>query len=129
MPVWEEVNDLSDEEAAILGLDIMEPSIAQIYEAANMYGGGLSDEDHMCFIIARDEKAICATNEKPLRQKCEDGGIEVIWGLEMMVQLCEAGKITTNSAEKVAHKIAQENITITEEIITRFIERITRKGG
>jgi len=82
LPVWEEVNDLSDEEAAILGIDIIEPSIAQIYEAANMFGGGLSDEDHICFIIARDEKAICATNEKPLRRKCKDSGIEVLWGLK-----------------------------------------------
>jgi len=46
-----------------------------------------------------------------------------------MAQLCEAGKITANSAEKVACKIAQENITITEVIITRFIERVTKKGG
>ena len=129
LPVWEEVNDLSDEEAEILGIDIIEPSIAQIYEAANMYGGGLSDEDYLCFIIARDEKAICATNEKPLRRKCEDSNIEVLWGLEIIAQLCEAGKITANLAEKVAHKIAQENITITEDIITRFIERITREGG
>ncbi len=129
LPVWEEVNDLSDEEAAILGIDIIEPSIAQVYEAANMYGGGLSDEDHMCFIIARDEKAICATNEKPLRRKCEDSGIKVLWGLEMMAQLCEAGKITASSAEKVARKIAAENITITEGIINRFTERIAKKGG
>jgi len=112
-----------------LGLDIIEPSIAQIYEAANMFGGGLSDEDHMCFIIARDEKAICATNEKPLRRKCKDSGIEVLWGLEMMAQLCEAGKITANSAEKLAHRIAQENITITQDIVIRFMKRISRKGG
>jgi len=129
LPVWEEVNDLSDEEAVILGINIIEPSIAQIYEAANIHGGGLSDEDNMCFIIARDEKAICATNEKPLRRKCEDNNIEVLWGLEMMGQLCEAGKITSNLAEKVTRKIAQENITITEDIIIRFIERITRQEG
>ncbi len=47
----------------------------------------------------------------------------------MMAQLCEAGKITANSAEKVARKIAKENITITEGVITRFTERITREGG
>lgn len=65
LPVWEEVKDLSEEEAVVLGVNIIEPSMDQIYEAANMYGGGLSDEDFICFIIARDEKALCATNDKP----------------------------------------------------------------
>jgi len=129
LPVWEEVNGLSDEDAATLDINIIEPSLAQTYEAANMYGGGLSDEDNMCFIMARDEKAVCATNEKPLRKKCRENNIEVLWGLEMMVQLCEEGKLTVQSAERGARKIAKDNITITDEIINRFIERITNQGG
>jgi len=125
LPVWEEVNDLSRDDAKMLGINVSEPSLAQTYEAANMYGGGLSDEDHMCFVMARDEKAICATNEKPLRKKCKDNNIEVLWGLHMMIQLCDEGKLTAKLAERVARKIARENITITEKIINRFVARIT----
>jgi len=126
LPVWGEVKDLSDEDAKNLGLHIVEPSLAQTYEAANMFGGGLSDEDNMCFVMARDEKAICATNEKPLRKKCENNKIDVLWGLEIMVELCEKGKLTINTAEKIAKRISQENITITTEIVNRFKERINK---
>ncbi len=126
-PVWEEVENLSSRDAKEFGLNIVEPSLAQTYEAANMHGGGLSDEDHMCFIMARDEKAICATNEKPLRKKCEDSNIEVLWGLEIMAQLYERGKLSSGMAAKTAQKIASDNPTITETIINRFLNRISEK--
>jgi len=124
LPIWDEVNDLSGQDAKTLNINITEPTLAQTYEAANMFGGGLSSEDNMCFIVARDEKAICATNEKPLRKKCKDNGIDVLWGLEIMVQLCEIGKLAPSLAEKVARKIAQDNIVITEKIIDQFLKRI-----
>ncbi|MEA2016466.1 MAG: hypothetical protein U9O59_07175 [Actinomycetota bacterium] len=129
LPVWEEVEDLSDEDAAILGIEILEPSMEQIYEAVTMHGGGLSDEDRICFIIARDDKALCATNDSVLRKMCLDNNIGVLWGLEIIAQLCDTQNLTKSSARKLVLKIAQENKTITEEIVTRFIERITGKGG
>ena len=125
LSVWGEVENLSNRDAKELGLIITEPSLAQTYEAANMYGGGLSDEDHICFIMARDEKAICATNEKPLRKKCTDNNIEVLWGLEMMRELCDKEKISFDVAEKTARKIASHNPTITEAIVVRFLKGIS----
>ncbi|MBF0253480.1 MAG: hypothetical protein HQL29_06675 [Candidatus Omnitrophica bacterium] len=124
LPVWEEVNDLSDEEAKTLGINIVEPSLAQTYEAADMFGGGLSDEDNMCFIVARDEKAICATNEKPLRKKCKDNGIEVLWGLRIMLQLCEVNRLTKEVAIKTVEKIAKMNPSITHKVVSDFIEKL-----
>ena len=125
LPVWEEVYDLSNSDAKSLGLNIIEPSLAQTYEAASMRGGGLSDEDNMCFIVARDEKVICATNEKPLRKKCIDNNIEVLWGLEMMRELYDKEKISFDVAEKTARKIASYNSTITEAIVVRFLKGIS----
>lgn len=125
LPVWEEIKDLSNDDADDLGLNIKEPELEQIIEASAMHGGGLSDQDNMCFIIARDEKAICATNEKPLRKKCADNNIEVLWGLEMMVQLCNKGKLSSDVAERTARKIASYNTTITEAIVARFLESIS----
>lgn len=125
LPIWEEVYDLSNNDAKNLGLNIIEPSLAQTYEAADMRGGGLSDEDNMCFIVARDRSAICATNEKPLRKKCIDNNIEVLWGLEMMVELCDKEKISSAVAEKTARKIASYNPTITEAIVARFLKDIS----
>ena len=125
LPVWGEVENLSNKEAKELGLDIIEPSLAQTHEAANMFGGGLSDEDHMCFIMARDEKAICATNEKPLRKKCANNNIDVLWGIEMMAKLHKKGKLSSDVAEKTTRKIASNNPTITEDIVARFLEHIS----
>ena len=124
LPVWEEVKDLSDNEAEILGLKISEPSLAQTYEAANMHGGGLSDEDHMCFVMARDEKAICATNEKPLRKKCLENDIEVLWGLQIMLQLCESGKLKVDMAAKTGEKIVKMNPRITQKVLDDFISKL-----
>ena len=90
-----------------------------------MHGGGLSDEDHICFIIARDEKALCATNDSALRKMCEENSIGVLWGLEIIAQLCDTKNLAKSSAKKIVYKIAEENRAITDEIVTRFIERIT----
>ena len=124
LPVWGEVNDLSGEDAAALGINIAEPSLAQTYEAADMYGGGLSDEDNMCFIMARDEKTICATNEKPLRKKCIDNGIEVLWGLQIMVQLSAIGKLKAEIAVKTGEKIVKMNPRITQKVLDDFIVKL-----
>ena len=47
LPVWEEVKDLSDDDAIALGVNIAEPSLDQTYEAANMFGGGLHKEHNI----------------------------------------------------------------------------------
>jgi len=124
LPVWGEVHDLFDEDAETLGIKIAEPSLAQTYEAANMYGGGLSDEDNMCFIVARDEKAICATNEKPLRKKCLENDIEVLWGLQIIIQLSEIGKIKVDVAKKTGEKIVKMNPRITQKVLDDFIAKL-----
>jgi len=124
LPVWIEVKDLSDEDAETLGINIIEPSLAQTYEVAEMFGGGLSAEDNMCFIMARDEKAVCATNEKPLRKKCAAHDIEILWGLELMLQLCRMGKLRVDVAEKTAEQIVATNRRITEKILKEFVAKL-----
>ena len=124
LPVWAEVKDLSKDDAETLGINIIEPSLAQTYEAAEMFGGGLSSEDNMCFIMARDEKAICATNEKPLRKKCIANGIETIWGLHLMLELCKIGKLKADVAEKAAEQIAKVNSRMTEKVLKEFIAKL-----
>ncbi|MBU1086971.1 MAG: hypothetical protein KKD05_05560 [Candidatus Omnitrophica bacterium] len=126
LPVWAEVNDLTDQEAKALGIKLAEPTLAQIIEVGQMYGGQLSEEDNICFVMARDEKAICATNEKTLRKKCKKNGIEIMWGLEWMIELCQIKKLSVDSAEKVARQIAGNNHTITDDIIARFLLQIKK---
>ena len=124
LPVWEEVHDLSDEDATTLGVNIAEPSLAQTSEAADMFGGGLSEEDNMCFIMARDEKTICATNEKPLRKKCIENDIEVLWGLQIMIQLCKIGKLKVDIAQKTGEKMVKMNPRITQKVLDDYISKL-----
>ena len=126
LPVWEEVHDLLDDDVDDLGIKLFEPELEQIIEATSIIGGSLSEEDKLCFIVARDENAICATNDKNLRNMCKNNSIDVLWGLEMMAELCEAGKLTAKAAEKVAKKIEQDNKMITNAIIKRFMKRICK---
>lgn len=128
LPVWAEVKDLTREDAKTLGINIIEPSLNQLLDAAQMFGGGLSSEDHLCFVMARDNKVICATNEKPLRQKCIASGIEVLWGLEFMLQLCKIGKLKADLAQKTAEQIVEINPRMTQKILKDFIGKLKNIG-
>ena len=123
-PVWDEIKDLTRDDAKTFGITIIEPSLDQLTEAGQMFGGGLSAEDHLCFIMARDQQVICATNEKPLRKKCADHGIEILWGLEIMLQLCKNGKLKIDVAEKTAEQIVAINRRITEKVLKEFIAKL-----
>ena len=71
-----------------------------------------------------DQCVICATNEKPLRKKCADHGIEILWGLEIMLQLCKNGKLKIDVAEKTAEQIVAINRRITGKVLKEFIAKL-----
>lgn len=121
--VLEEVEQLSKAEAKKLGLIIIEPELKQ-YEESSKKGGPLSREDKLCLIVARDKGWVCATNDKKLRQECEKQGIEIVWGLELILILFRDGKITKTQAEEAAWKIHKTNLRITEEVVEEFIEKL-----
>ncbi len=121
--VLEEVEQLTRRTCASLKLEIVEPTIAQLTEAAQQQGG-LSFEDRVCLILARTRGATCLTNDRRLRKECESLGIMVLWGLEPLVYLVSARKVSAESAVIAVRKMQAKNPLITQEILGSFYQKI-----
>jgi rRNA-processing protein FCF1 len=120
-PVFDEVYQLSEVDSNNLGLKIIEASYEQLIEAQT-HESSLSFADYICFLLARDNKWICATNEKVLFNKCQKEGVEVIRGFKFMIDLCKKEVLSKENAVKIAKKIEQENNRITKKVVTDLIK-------
>ncbi len=125
-PVFEEVEQMEENDAVKLGIRLIEPTLPQLLEAVNDEGS-LSNEDRLCFIIARDNGWICATNEKTLRNKCKRESVETIRGLKIMLELHALRKLSKQEAIETARKIKESNSRITELVIQDFCDELERQ--
>ena len=124
--ILNEVDQLTQDQAEALGMEIIEETIDQIREAA-VRGGALSHADKLCFAIARDNHWAIWTSDKPLHKKCKAQGISVYWGLQLMLELCRIDKLDPTDALEAAQKIEQVNERISEGVLTEFINKL-KKG-
>ena len=122
-PVFGEVNKLSEEDAAHLGIDILEPTLDQALEA-QAGEGPTSFEDRLCFVVARDEGWSVLTNDIKLRKECDNEGIACLWGMEAMALLVKSKNLSAARAMSVAEKIAGINPFITDSILQDFRNKI-----
>jgi len=123
-PLLREVQRLDERECEELGLGVIDPSFEQLVEAGSL-GGPLSFEDWLCLILARDRDCICVTNDRRLRKECLASGVQVLWGLELMVELVSRKMLRTEEAIQVARAIQRGNPThITPAVIERFEKRV-----
>jgi rRNA-processing protein FCF1 len=125
-PILDEVKDLTQDQAEALGLEIIEASFDQLKEAAAR-GGALSKEDKLCFAIARDNNWAVWTSDKPLHTQCTTEGIPTYWGLQLMLDLCAAGKLDPDSALQTAQKISDVNERISAKIIEKFTQHLAEQ--
>lgn len=108
--------------------DLVEGTLAQITEASQR-GGPLSFEDKLCLILARDNGWACLSNDGPLRDACKAQGVSVVWGLEIMLQLVDAGHVSAALVIEVAESIHSINpLYITQKILTLFRRKAQLKG-
>lgn len=125
-PVLGEVEQLDAPQCDRHGLELREPSTEQLL-AAGARRGALSFSDRLCLIVARDERWVCATNDKSLRKECRAEGVPTRWGLELLADLVEAEHLTHASALSIANEIhAGNRLHITKTILARFEERLRR---
>ena len=94
--ILDEVDQLTEDQAEALGMEIVDETIDQLKEAA-IRGGALSHVDKLCVAIARDNGWAIWTSDKPLHTKCKTEGIPVYWGLQLMLELCQAGKLDSRA--------------------------------
>lgn len=128
--VLDKVQQISIDDCNRINLKIVEPTLEQ-YIQAGIKINGLAFDDRICFIIAKDNKWKCITNDKQVRATCERDGISVIWGLELMLPLVERKLITPSEALEVAKNIHESNpLFVNKQILSRFddkIKKLTRK--
>ena len=122
LPILQEVRDLSADQVEKLDIEVVEPSLDQLVEASELrlIKPGLSGTDALCFVMARDSKWTCLTNDKALRRYCTSCKVECMWGLEVMILLVTSGQITAARAYTLAQDIQSKNKYIKDETVERF---------
>lgn len=124
--VLNEVNQLSRSTAEGRGFEIIAPDLDILMEAAERRPG-LSFEDTLTLLLARENLLTCITAEKPLRRYCQNENIPVIWGLEPMIFLVAGGHFSASGAIAIAKAIHETNpLFITTDILDRFSDQILR---
>ena len=124
-----EVEGLDELDCKRIGLHVIEPELSQLRESINKRGK-LSAKDHLCLILCREKEAKCVTNDKPLRKACQQDGIKVLWGLEIMKELVTRRKLAVDEAISIAEKIHKNNpFHIPLNLVRRFEQTVRGKGN
>lgn len=123
--VLSEVKQVDRSEATMAGLTIVEPTLEMMTAAAGRRRG-LSFQDHLCLLLARERGWTCISNDGRLRAACTEDGVPVLWGLETLAQVVEAGGLPAKAAVELAERMATTNPYLTNAVVTRFVARVRR---
>lgn len=122
----DEVEDLDPKTCQRLGITIVavEDSILGQASEASL---GLSVQDTICLLVAEERQWTCVTNEKALRKRCDERGVRVRRGLNLMIELVRVGHLGPKRAENVARAIQKSNPEhIHDGVISEFLKEIGR---
>ncbi len=114
-----EVDSLDELKCAALGLEVVEPTLDQLREAAAPHPA-LSFADRVCLIVARDAGGTAWTNDGPLGDECEAIGVPRMRGLRPLIALVEAGALALDVAAGTVDLIQANNPYITPAIVAEF---------
>ena len=125
-PVFDEVDQLDEPQAAELGLSILDVDLELAAKAAEA-PSSLSFQDRLCLLIAKEEGWTCVTNDGALRRACIAENVSVLWGLEIMAEAVAAGAMTPDEAVFVAETMQRQNPRyVTSAIVESFRRRVRR---
>ncbi len=113
-----EVRALSLSRAEELGLTILETPLQVLSHP------GLSYPDRVCLHFVQRNEWLCITNDRKLRAECVAAGKQVMWGLEVLLELVREGKLTSQRAKRISRGIAAVNPEVTKQVIERFDIRL-----
>lgn len=121
-----EVGGLDESECERLGLRLVEPTAAQFGEAASP-NGRLSLPDRLCLLVSRDNGWTCVSNDKALRRACAGAGVDVCWGLELMLDLVRDGHLPAANASDAADQMHRANpVFLGAAIVSAFRDKLAR---
>lgn len=118
-PVLEEIARIDESQCCTLGISVVDLTAEQYREASSLVNG-LSFEDCTCFVLARDNRWICLTNDRRLRRECCSYAVGCLWSLEPLVKLVEKSVLRSIEAYRVGEAIHKLNPFITHEILQQF---------
>lgn len=118
-PVLAEVDSLDELRCAALGLEVVEPTLDQLREAATPHPA-LSFADKVCMLVARDAGGTAWTNDGPLGEECDTHGVPRMRGLRPLIELVEAGALAIEVAVGTVDVISTNNPYITPQIVAEF---------
>jgi rRNA-processing protein FCF1 len=123
--ILDEVEQLSEADCHSLGLTLVDEPLEILATAAETRGA-LSFEDHVCLLLAKQNRWTCVTNDKRLHAECEKEGVSTYWGLRLLIELVRKGKIDMETADATARAIHETNPRhITPEILDQLRGRLT----
>jgi hypothetical protein len=107
-PILNEIDELDENICIDLGMKLVEPDLDHVMKATER-NGPLSFYDNLCLILAKEYGLTCVTNDKPLRQKCSEAGVHLIWGIELICILVESGGLPSSHAKNLILEIQKNN--------------------
>ncbi len=134
-PVWvpdlvfAEVDCLTPEDAATLGITVAETSADHMDEAASR-PRTLSFEDYLCFLLARDAGFTCVTGDAALLRHCLANGAAAVRGLRPLIDLARLGVLPLGRALRIARSIEAQNDWMTRAVVvTVAVELLVIRSG
>ena len=119
-PVLDEVHGLTAPACARLGIEVIEVETERMLRAAEIESR-VSFNDRLCLIACREERWTCVTNDGALQRLCRRHGVEVRYGLGLMVDLVAAGVLTRRRAVAVARRMHAANpLHVNDGVLDRF---------
>lgn len=118
--VLSEVRQVDVDAAGKLGITIVETPL-EILSETQFRNPGCSLQDTVCFLLARENEWICATNDGKLRKLCSENGVATVRGLRLLADVVAAGFMSRVRAKKAATRIAAINREITTGILEDFM--------
>ena len=123
--ILDEVDQLSEEDVERLGIGVLDVTYLQLQEAA--VRGGPSQQDRLCFVVARDHGGAVWSNDKKLRALCREHGVRQFWGLEILLVLVIGKHLDKKRAREAAANIhAVDPHYVTRSVLGEFMEKLDR---
>jgi hypothetical protein len=123
-----EVRQLDETTCQRLGLETYQMSFSQLEQAIPRQGI-LSLPDRSCLVIAEAEGFILYTNEKAMRNVGLQRQLDVRWGLELLIELADIGKLDHEEAARLAESICGRTPFPTKAILSEFRARLHHVQG
>jgi len=122
-PALAEVKSVAFDAAPIQAI---EPTIDELEEAA-LGSGGLSFADRVTLVIALRRGFVVVTSDRALPRACLASDIEVLWSLEVVLELVAIQAFAPASAEAAARSIHERNPWhVNALVLSAFLDRLAR---